>query len=229
MSICCQDLSIIHRGKTVMPSFNLNLPAGEISAFYGPTGSGKTALLLVIAGLLKPASGSITIGNINISKETDRLRFAVGMSIIQDFNPLIANLTLEENLLLQARALKLTSPKQRVNEVLQYFGLQRECKQLAGTLPALKNTEAGLALAILADPTVILVDEPEYRLTTEETDQIWLRLKAQQALGKTIIISTRHLETANRCENVVIISAGKVVRNDEFSKSGYSGSKAALA
>lgn len=229
MSLRCENLTIKNRREDIISSLNLSLPSGRISALYGPTGSGKTSLLLVFAGLMKPAAGTVYLDDMNILEQSSKTRSVVGLGLIPEFNELLSSLTLEENLILQARALRLKQPKQKVQEVINRFGLESERKLIVDNLPAVKNTEAGLAMALLGNPTTLLLDEPEYRLTTEETVKLWQHFQALKDSGKTIILTTRYQEVAARCDQVIYIPSGKVVDSHAFLRVSPVGTQTAFA
>ncbi|OLN28083.1 ATP-binding cassette domain-containing protein [Desulfosporosinus metallidurans] len=222
MALRCQDITIKHGRGNVLANFNLELSAGQIIALYGSTGSGKTSLLLLLAGLLKPSVGEVFVEDINVLKDPRRARLQTGLGVIPEFNPLLSHLSVEENLTFQARALKLAYPKDHVCEMIQNFRLEKEAKRRVDRLPALKYTETGMAMALIGNPALVLLDEPEYHLTTEETVIIWKRLQTLKSLGKTVILTTRHQEVAAQCDQVVFMPSGKVVSRHELSWNSYS-------
>lgn len=216
MSLCCQNITIKHGRKTVLSNFNIELSSGQIIALYGSTGSGKTSLLLLLAGLLKPYAGEVSVEGINVLKDPHRARLQAGLGVIPEFNPLLSNLSIEENLTFQARALQLAHPKDNVREMIQTFSLEKEAKRRVNRLPALKYTETGLAMALIGHPALVLLDEPDHNLTTEETITFWKRLDTLKCMGRTVLLTTRHQEVAERCTKVVFMPSGKVVDQGEL-------------
>ena len=218
----CQNVSIKHGRGNVLTNFNLELSSGQIISLYGSTGSGKTSLLLLLAGLLKPSAGEVSVEGINVLKDYRKARLQAGIGIIPEFNPLLSHLSVEENLIFQARALKLAHPQDNVREMIQGFSLEKESKQRVDRLPSLKHTETGLAMAMIGHPALVLLDEPEHHLTTEETAIIWKRLDTLKSQGKTVILTTRHQEVAARSDQVVFMPSGKVVSQHELTWDCYS-------
>ena len=216
MALRCQNVTIKQGRGDVLANFNLELSEGQIIALYGSTGSGKTSLLLLLAGLLKPSVGEVFVENINVLNDPKMARLQAGLGVIPEFNPLLSHLTVEENLTFQARALKLAHPKDHVREMIQNFHLEKEAKHRVDRLPALKYTETGMAMALIGNPALVLLDEPEHHLTTEETAIIWRLLDTFKSRGKTVILTTRHQEVADRCDQVVFMPSGKVVSRDEL-------------
>lgn len=229
MSVRCQNITIKDGRNYVLQNFSLTLPSGQITALYGLTGGGKTTLLLLLAGLLRPVSGEVEVNGINVLKEPTKARKQAGLGVIPEFNPLISYLTVKENLLFQARALKLKSPKKRVEELLWQYGLTAESDTLVDDLPAIKYAETGLVMALIGNPSILLLDEPENRLTSEEVHLFWEHLIALQRNGVSIVLSTRYVEVAALCHQVVILPEGKVVGRDAFTASSLDRVKETLA
>lgn len=217
MSILCKNITIKHGRASVLSNFNLELSEGQIVGLYGTAGSGKTSLLLLLAGVLKPASGDAFVNGLSILKDPQKARLQAGLGIIPEFNPLLSNLSVEENLLFQARSFKIPHPKNRVREMILSYSLDKERKCRVDQLSSLKYTETGLAMALIGHPTLVLLDEPEHQLTTEETSTLWNRLDSLKSMGITVILTTRHQEVADRCNQVVFMPSGKVVNHHELS------------
>ncbi len=229
MSVRCQNISIKDGRNYVLKDFNLTLTSGQITALYGLTGSGKTTLLLLLAGLLRPVSGDVDVNEVNIISEPKKGRKQSGLGVIPEFNPLISDLTVRENLMFQARALRLAKPKERVEELLSTYSLTAESNMLVDNLSAVKYAETGLAMALMGNPSLLLLDEPENRLTSEEIHKFWDHLISLQEKGVEIILSTRYAEIAGRCNQVVMMPEGKVVEKYAFIESRLDGAKKAFA
>lgn len=229
MSVQCQNLSLKNRRATVFDNLTFELPDGQITALYGPTGSGKTALLLILAGLLKPSSGDILLDGFDVRKTPRKARRQVGLGVIPEFSPLLSKLTLEEQLLLHARTLQVKPAKARVQAALTRFELEDCRRTMTDDLPAFVSAIAGLALALLNNPTTLLLDEPEHRLTSEERVKIWELLYALRQEGKCIIVSTRYQEVAAACDKTLVIPLRKVVDKHEADAMGWDGTQTAFA
>ena len=207
--IRCHNLSLNDHRETLLKPLNLELPDCHTAALYGPTGSGKTALLLIFAGIMKPSSGELEIDGLDVLKEPSLARRRVGLGIIPEFSPLLAKLTLKENLLFSARMLKVRNLKVRVQELLHQLELEPFTQTLAEDLPAFVAFKANLALALVNNPQTLLLDEPEYHLTSEEISKTWDYLNDLKAKGKCIVVSTRYQEVASKCDQT--LSIGKAV------------------
>lgn len=218
MPVYCQDITIRYKRKEILSDLNLDFPDGQINALYGPSGSGKTALLMALAGKLKPAAGVVQVNGLDITGRPDKAQGQIGLGVIQEFNPLFKQLTVEENLLFRAQGLRLSHPRQAVAELIRGFELENIAKQRADSLPALKSAETCLAIALLNDPGILLLDQPEYGLTTEQTALFWVRLTRLKQKGKNIILTTRYHEVAARCDQTVIMPQGKVVDSGALTK-----------
>lgn len=201
-----KNISLKNGREKVLENLDFEFPEGQITALYGPTGSGKTVLLLIFAGLMKPSSGELMIDGLNVVKKPRVARRQIGLGIIPGFSPMLAKLTLKENLLLHARTLKVEHPMGRVQELLKWLQVEEYAHALAEDLTAFVCAKASLALALLTDPSTLLLDEPEYRLTSEETEMIWGFLKELRELRKCVVVSTRYQEVAAKCDKTFNIS-----------------------
>lgn len=213
--IQCKNLCLKDRKYSLIKNLCLDLPNSQITALYGPTGSGKTLLFLIFAGLMKPQSGEVIIDGLNVTKMPKKARRNIGLGVIPEFSPLVSKFTLRENLILQARMLKVKHPKEKVQELLMWLNIENYAQTLTEDLPAFVNAKASLATGLLNDPTTILLDEPEHRLTSEETQNMWKFLNELKFKGKCIVVATRYQEVAEKCDNTLIFSSGKVVESNE--------------
>lgn len=229
MALLCQDLSFKHHRKTIIDHVNLELAKGQSLALYGPTGSGKTVLLLIFSGLMRPSSGKVIIDDLDVIKSPRKARRQIGLGVIPGFSPLLPKLTLEENLLLQAQVLKVKPRQTRVQGLLEWLGMKEYANTLAEELPAYVRAKASLAQALLNDAETLLLDEPEYQLTSEEILKFWELLDALKHKGKSIIVSTRYQEVAAKCDqtfNVALVKGGDLNASNAM---GASRTQTALA
>ncbi|MFA9560637.1 ABC transporter ATP-binding protein [Evansella sp. AB-rgal1] len=197
-------------------SFTVN--RGEILGLLGPNGAGKTSTIKMICGLLIPDSGSITINGLNNQKK--RLESLRHISAVLEGNRnLYWRLTVRENLEYFAgnRGASRKEVLERVEDLLVKFHLKDKETELVNRLSRGMQQKLAIAVAMLADSDVILLDEPTLGLDVEtgyEVRELLTSIAEQD--NRTIIISTHDMDVVqNLCERTVIINNGQIVTDDK--------------
>jgi len=145
--------------KPVLRGIDLNVPAGQSVALFGPNGAGKTTLIRIIVGLSKHTSGSVKLGGQEVQQAGHGLRRHIGFV---GHNPLVYDsLTAEENLIFFGRLYETPDLPQRIDEVLQRVGLHHRRKDLVRTYSRGMIQRLAIARAIVHDPPILLLDEPD--------------------------------------------------------------------
>ncbi|RDW19732.1 ABC transporter ATP-binding protein [Oceanobacillus chungangensis] len=197
-------------------SFKVN--QGEIVGLLGPNGAGKTTTIKMICGLLIPDSGTITINGIN--NQEKRLKALRHISAVLEGNRnLYWRLTVRENLEYFAgnRGASRKEVAQQVDELLETFRLQEKASELVNRLSRGMQQKLAIAVAMLADSDVILLDEPTLGLDVETSYEVRDLLRSiANDYNRTIIISSHDMDVIQDiCERTVIINGGKIVTDDK--------------
>ncbi|MDG5786016.1 ABC transporter ATP-binding protein [Evansella sp. AB-P1] len=205
---------VIHAVKDV--SFTVN--RGEILGLLGPNGAGKTTTIKMICGLLTPDSGLITINGLNNQKK--RLASLRQISAVLEGNRnLYWRLTVRENLEYFAgnRGESRKDIAERVDDLLQKFHLKGKENELVNRLSRGMQQKLAIAVAMLADSEVILLDEPTLGLDVETGYEVRELLREiVKTYNRTIIISTHDMDVVqDLCERTVIINKGQIVTDDK--------------
>lgn len=190
---------------------------GEILGLLGPNGAGKTTTIKMICGLLRPESGSITINNIDINKK--RLHALQHISAVLEGNRnLYWRLTVRENLDYFAgnRGKSRKEVFDRVEELLEQFNLKGKEHELVNRLSRGMQQKLAIAVALLADSDVILLDEPTLGIDIETGYEVRQLLKdIVEKNNRTIIISSHDMDVIqDLCERTVIINHGKLIKDE---------------
>lgn len=187
---------------------NLEVEKGRIYGFLGPNGSGKTTAIRLLTGLLKPTMGEINVLGFNLPKDAEKLRLHIGY-MTQKFS-LYDDLTVKENLQFVAEIYGLTrsEQKQRIEELLCVYGLDRKAKQLAGSMSGGQRQRLALAAATLHKPELLFLDEPTSAVDPENRRDFWEKLFDLCDQGSSILVSTHYMDEAERCHKLAILEAG---------------------
>jgi ABC-2 type transport system ATP-binding protein len=198
---------------------SFNVKEGEIVGLLGPNGAGKTTTIKMICGLITPDSGMVNVRGFDVQRE--RLKAMRHISAVLEGNRnLYWRLSVQENLEYFAgnRGRSRRQVRQRIDELLTLFHLGDKRTELVNNLSRGMQQKLAIAVAMLADTELVLLDEPTLGLDVETGYEVreLLRLLSQQ--GRTVLISTHDMPVVqDLCERVVIISGGQLVANDRVS------------
>ncbi|HXV42640.1 MAG TPA: ABC transporter ATP-binding protein, partial [Anaerolineae bacterium] len=197
---------------TALDNLDLRVEPGTLFGFIGPNGAGKTTTLRMLAGLLEPTSGQISLHGQDISRDVTAARWLVGY--MPDFFGVYEDMKVWEYLDFFARCYRL-DPAQRnrvVNELLELVDLASRRDAWVESLSRGMRQRLCLAHALVHDPQILLLDEPASGLDPRARIEIRELLKELSNLGKTIIISSHILsELAEMCNQVGIIEHGRLL------------------
>jgi putative ABC transport system ATP-binding protein len=202
----------------VLMDLSLEVPEGEFLALMGPSGSGKTTLLNLIAGLDQPSEGIIQVGQnvISAMSEAQLAKWRTrNVGFIFQFYNLLPVLTAYENVELPLLLLPMTRAERhgQVTTALELVGLSDRQFHRPGQLSGGQQQRAGIARAIVTDPTLIVADEPTGDLDTKTGHEILdLMTELKNSLNKTILMVTHDPKAAARAERVLHLEKGQLVR-----------------
>ncbi len=185
---------------------------GEVFGLLGPNGAGKTTTIRLLTCLISPTGGSATVCGFEITKEPTKVRELVG---IQTENPcLYERLTAYENMDFFAQAYGVSNAEERskrIHELLEFFNLWEHRGQKADHLSKGMKQKLALARALVHKPQVLLLDEPTAGLDPESATEVRNMItQLSDREGRTILLSTHHLEDAEKfCHRVMIVNKGK--------------------
>jgi putative ABC transport system ATP-binding protein len=208
------------RGDQIIPvlvDINLDVGAGDFVALMGPSGSGKSTLLNLIAGIDKPSAGEIRVASIDIAALTEGELAAwrsMHVGFIFQFYNLMPVLTAFENveLPLQLTSLSRRERHERVENALALVGLSDRMEHYPNELSGGQQQRVAIARALIADPTLIVADEPTGdldRVTAEEV--LGLLEGLNRELGKTIIMVTHDPKAAGHAARMIHLEKGVLV------------------
>ncbi|AVZ79516.1 multidrug ABC transporter ATP-binding protein [Zoogloeaceae bacteirum Par-f-2] len=194
---------------------SFQIRAGEIFGFLGSNGCGKTTTMKMLTGLLPPTSGQARLFGKAVDARDLETRRQVGY-MSQSFS-LYGELTVAANLDLHARLFHLPEARRqpRIAELMQRFGLDDYADQAAADLPLGIRQRLSLAVAVVHEPKLLILDEPTSGVDPVARDEFWeLLVELSRQQGVTIFISTHFMNEAERCDRISLMHAGKVLASD---------------
>ena len=194
---------------------SFSVEKGEFVAIVGASGSGKSTLLHLIGGVDRPTSGKIFVDGIDISKMNDD-KLAVfrrrQVGIVYQFYNLIPILTVEENITLPCDLDGRGVDRERLEMILDSFGLRARRKHLPNQLSGGQQQRTSIARALINNPSLVLADEPTGNLDSKSSEEVMSMLKmCNQSYGQTVIMITHNLDIAKQADRIITISDGKIV------------------
>lgn len=217
-------LKVEHLTKTYGSGENLvhavddvsfSVEKGEFVAIVGASGSGKSTLLHLIGGVDRPTSGKIFVDGNDISKMNDD-KLAVfrrrQVGIVYQFYNLIPIMTVEENITLPCDLDGRGVDRERLEMILDSFGLRARRKHLPNQLSGGQQQRTSIARALINNPSLVLADEPTGNLDSKSSEEVMSMLKmCNQSYGQTVIMITHNLDIAKQADRIITISDGKIV------------------
>jgi ABC-2 type transport system ATP-binding protein len=204
-----QNLTKSYGNRQVLTNLNLKLEAGEIYGLLGANGAGKTTTINIICNLLKADTGTIKINDQLVSQQTK-----VWLGVAPQENLLYKNLTCVENLQFYSKiyGLSKSERKQQIEKVLKAVNLQDRAHSPVETLSGGMQRRLNIAVALVHQPKLLILDEPTTGLDIEARYEIWDLIQSLKAQGITVLLTTHLLDEAERlCERIGILKAGKIV------------------
>ena len=200
--VAVTDLKMSYGSKEILKGISFTIKKGKIVGLLGVNGAGKSTTLKMITGIMKPTDGEI----IYDGKPWNRGVLEEIGALIEN-PPIYENLTARENL--EVRAVLLGTPKSRINEVLKTVSLTNTGKKKAGQFSLGMKQRLGIALALLGNPKLLILDEPTNGLDPIGIEELRELIRSFPEQGITVILSSHILSEVQMCADYIgIISDG---------------------
>lgn len=194
---------------------DLEIAAGETVALVGANGAGKSTLLKCLMGLVKPTSGQITLNGKDVTKTNPAAMVRLGLALSPEGREVFGHLSVFDNLKLGAIPLKLSKAEElkRMNEVFERFPkLSERRDQLAGTLSGGEQQMLAMGRALMAKPTLLLLDEPSLGLAPLITDEIFSIIHQLSRSGTTVLLVEQNAARAlSASDRAYLLANGNIV------------------
>ncbi|GGJ91511.1 ABC transporter ATP-binding protein [Lentibacillus kapialis] len=195
--------------KLVLKDVNLAIPEGQLFGLLGPSGSGKSTLVKIIIGLLTPGSGTVQIED----KPMPSFKLMSEIGYMAQSDALYNELTARENMQFFAALYQLPKQKQkeRIAEVSELVNLSDVLDQTLETFSGGMKRRMSLAIALLHQPKLLILDEPTVGIDPVLRASIWEAFRKMQQAGTTIIITTHVMDEAEKCDNLALLREGYLI------------------
>lgn len=207
-AIRADSLRVVRGARTVLADFSCTVSRGEVTGLLGPSGSGKSTLMRAMVGTQIVASGTIEVLGLPAGDAALRRKVAYmtqSASVYRD-------ISVTDNVRYFARLA--SAGNARVREVIEQVGLPGERRQLAGNLSGGQLSRVSLACALVADPQVLILDEPTVGQDPALRRELWADFRARAAAGTTLLVSSHVMDEAARCDRILLLREGTLVADD---------------
>ena len=210
--IRCRGVSKRFGARLAVDGLDLDVPQGLCFGLLGPNGAGKTTTLKMIYGVVAPTRGEIRVFGLDVTKQPRRVRARLGVTLQE--NALIEPLTPVENLRVFARYHLLSEAEitARVERLLDFLELRSHATLPVRALSGGFQRRLAIALSLVNDPELLILDEPTTGLDPAVRLSLWARVRELRTAGKTVLLTTHYMDEAQRlCDRLAILAEGRVV------------------
>lgn len=200
------DRLVVKRGgRVVLDQLSCHLPAGRVTGLLGPSGAGKTTLIRAVVGVQKIAGGDLSVlgrpaGSADLRR---RLGYMTQDAAIYD------DLTVAENVRYFASVVG--APSERIAAAIAEVGLTSAAQQVGHTLSGGQRSRASLACALVAEPDLLVLDEPTVGQDPVLREELWNTLRSRATAGTTVVLSSHVMDEAARCDQLLLIRDGRIL------------------
>ncbi len=212
MSIIVENLTKEYGTQRAVDCISFEARSGEVLGFLGPNGAGKSTTMKILTCFIPQTSGKASVCGYDVEEHSLEVRKRIGY--LPEHNPLYMEMYVREYLEFIARLHHLAKPRQRIDEMIEMTGLEREQRKHIGELSKGYRQRVGLAQAMLHNPDVLILDEPTSGLDPNQLVEIRQLIK-NLGREKTVVFSTHIMQEVQAlCDRVLIINRGRIVADD---------------
>jgi ABC-2 type transport system ATP-binding protein len=216
-STACIEVTALSKGfaaSSAVDNLSFSVARGEIFGLVGPDGAGKTTIMRMLAGVMRPDAGSIMIDDVDVIAAPERAKRH--LSYMPQRFGLYEDLTVDENIRFFADLFGIDARmrEDRSARLLAASGMTPFRRRLAGQLSGGMKQKLGLICSLIHTPRVLLLDEPTTGVDPVSRREFWAILYSLREDGVTIVISTSYLDEAERCGRLALLHAGRLFQCD---------------
>ncbi|MBI3494975.1 ABC transporter ATP-binding protein [Candidatus Saccharibacteria bacterium] len=207
-AIDVDDLSVQKKQKILLGSVSFRVEQGAIVGLLGPSGAGKTTLMRTLMGIQIPTAGKVEVLGKNAGDKANRSK----IGYVTQAPSVYGDLTVKQNL--SYFATLVGADKKAVAAAIKKVRLHGKDKQLVATLSGGERTRVSLAVALLGDPELLVLDEPTVGLDPILRRDLWKIFSEMARDGKTLIISSHVMDEAEHCEQLLLVRDSVLLWNE---------------
>ncbi|WP_217597270.1 ABC transporter ATP-binding protein [Cohnella sp. GbtcB17] len=194
--------------RTILNGISLRIRRGELFGLLGPSGSGKTALIKLITGIDAADAGRVVV----LGERVPSLPLLGKIGYMAQSDALYGELTAKENLMFFGAMFELRGARlaERISEALSTVGLAQEAGKLVSRFSGGMKRRLSLAIALLHEPELLILDEPTVGIDPALRVSIWTSLLALRERGTTILLTTHVMDEAERCDRIGLLRDGSL-------------------
>lgn len=206
-----RNLTFSYTKQPFISDMNFSVSSGEIFGFLGPSGAGKSTLQKILTGMITAYQGSVIVNGIECKKHTKRFYEEIGVDF--EFSTMYEKLTARENL--QFFSSLYEKRLRPIKELLEMVGLELDADKRVSDYSKGMKSRLNFIKALLHDPLLLCLDEPTSGLDPANSRMVKDLILAEKAKGKTILLTTHHMQdAAELCDRVAFIVGGKICALD---------------
>ena len=198
-------LGVTIEKKPVLSNMTLEVPEGQVVGLLGPSGAGKTTLMRAIVGLQRPTTGSVEV--LGMPAGSAELRSRIGY--VTQTPSVYGDMTVMENL--RFFAAMVNSDDKDVAHVVKAVHLKPQAGQLVSSLSGGQRARVSLAVALLGDPQLLVLDEPTVGLDPVLRVELWELFHGLAKEGLTLLVSSHVMDEAKRCDGLILVRDGRLL------------------
>jgi len=207
-AVVVESLQVVRGGTEVLRDLSFVLPSGGVTGLLGPSGSGKTTLLRCLLGVQRIAHGAVTVLGQPAGRPVLRSQIGYASQAASVYD----DLTVIENLRYFARTL--SAPSSDVERVISAVDLTTFTGRLVRRLSGGQRSRVSLAVAMLGTPKLLVLDEPTVGLDPVLREDLWALFHRIADSGATVLVSSHVMDEAERCDELLLLRAGKLLAHD---------------
>ena len=209
--VTVENLEKRYSSGAAVDNLSFDVPAGEVVGLLGPNGAGKTTAMKMLLGLVKPSSGTASVLGADVTSP-GFVHASRRVGALIEAPALYERLTARQNLILQAHTLNVDASKQRIDNLLDLVDLRDRADDRAGAYSLGMKQRLGIAVAMIGNPELVILDEPANGLDPAGIVEIRNLLRRLPEMGTTVLVSSHQLaEVQQACDRLVVLANGRLV------------------